>query len=48
MEITNPGRPMIDPLRFIDEPARSRNEAIASVMHPGQYLRGTGQRQRRG
>ena len=32
MEITNPGRPLIDPLRFIDEPPRSRNEAIASVM----------------
>jgi ATP-dependent DNA helicase RecG len=32
MEITNPGRPLIDPLRFIDEPPRSRNEAIASLM----------------
>jgi len=32
LEITNPGRPLIDPLRFIDEPPRSRNEAIASVM----------------
>ena len=32
MEITNPGRPLIDPLRFIDEPPRSRNEALASVM----------------
>lgn len=32
MEITNPGRPLIDPLRFIDEPPRSRNETIASVM----------------
>jgi predicted HTH transcriptional regulator len=32
MEITNPGRPLIDPLRFIDEPPRSRNEVLASVM----------------
>jgi predicted HTH transcriptional regulator len=32
MEITNPGRPLIDPLRFIDEPPRSRNEAIAAIM----------------
>ncbi len=32
MEITNPGLPLIDTLRFIDEPPRSRNEAIASLM----------------
>ena len=32
MEITNPGRPLIDVLRFIDEPPRSRNEDIAAVM----------------
>jgi predicted HTH transcriptional regulator len=32
MEITNPGRPLIDPLRFIDEPPRSRNEMLAAVM----------------
>jgi predicted HTH transcriptional regulator len=32
MEITNPGRPLIDPQRFIDEPPRSRNEGVASVM----------------
>jgi len=32
LEITNPGRPLIDPLRFIDEPPRSRNEALASLM----------------
>lgn len=32
MEITNPGRPLIDPLRFIDEPPRSRNEALAGLM----------------
>jgi ATP-dependent DNA helicase RecG len=32
IEITNPGTPLIDPLRFIDEPPRSRNEALASLM----------------
>lgn len=32
LEVTNPGRPLIDPSRFIDEPPRSRNEALASVM----------------
>ena len=32
MEITNPGRPLIDPLRFIDEPPRSRNESLAAMM----------------
>ena len=32
IEITNPGVPLIDTLRFIDEPPRSRNEALASVM----------------
>ena len=32
MEISNPGVPLIDPLRFIDEPPRSRNERLASLM----------------
>lgn len=32
IEITNPDPPPIDPLRFIDEPPRSRNEALASMM----------------
>ena len=32
MEITNPGAPLIDTLRFIDEPPRSRNEALAALM----------------
>lgn len=32
IEITNPGKPLIDPLRFIDEPPQSRNEAMASFM----------------
>jgi ATP-dependent DNA helicase RecG len=32
MEITNPGVPLINPLRFIDEPPRSRNEILAAMM----------------
>lgn len=32
MEITNPGVPLIDTLRFIDEPPRSRNETLAALM----------------
>lgn len=32
IEITNPGIPLIDTMRFIDEPPRSRNEILASVM----------------
>lgn len=32
MEITNPGEPLIDTLRFVDAPPQSRNEKLASVM----------------
>lgn len=32
MEISNPGLPLIETLRFIDEPPRSRNEELASLM----------------
>jgi len=32
MEITNPGIPLIDTQRFIDEPPRSRNENLAALM----------------
>ncbi len=32
VEITNPGRPLIATERFIDEPPRSRNEALAALM----------------
>ncbi len=32
MEITNPGAPLIDPSRFIDEPPRSRNETLSAFM----------------
>lgn len=32
IEFTNPGHPLIDLLRFIDSPPRSRNEKLASFM----------------
>lgn len=32
IEITNPGKPLIDPLRFIDHSPESRNEKLASYM----------------
>jgi ATP-dependent DNA helicase RecG len=32
MEISNPGKPLIDTLRFIDEPPKSRNEKLVSLM----------------
>lgn len=32
IEFLNPGMPLVDPLRFLDTPPRSRNEAIASLM----------------
>lgn len=32
LEITNPGIPLLDPLRFIDLPPRSRNEFIGAAM----------------
>ncbi|MBN1782722.1 putative DNA binding domain-containing protein [bacterium] len=32
IEFTNPGRPLIDALRFVDEPPRSRNEKLAKFM----------------
>ena len=32
MEITNPGAPLIEPLRFLDQPPRSRNEDLAAFM----------------
>ena len=32
IEITNPGAPLIDTKRFIDNPPRSRNEQLASIM----------------
>ncbi|MFH1335676.1 MAG: ATP-binding protein, partial [Candidatus Zixiibacteriota bacterium] len=38
MEISNPGVPLIDTLRFIDEPPRSRNEIIGCVNAAYEYL----------
>jgi len=32
IEITNPGEPLVDTMRFVDTPPRSRNEALASLM----------------
>jgi ATP-dependent DNA helicase RecG len=32
IEVTNPGTPLIDTLRFIDEPPQSRNEVLAALM----------------
>ena len=32
IEISNPGRPLVDALRMMDEPPRSRNEALAALM----------------
>lgn len=32
MEITNPGAPLVETVRFLDSPPRSRNEMLASVM----------------
>ena len=32
IEISNPGKPLMDTLRMMDEPPRSRNESLASLM----------------
>jgi predicted HTH transcriptional regulator len=32
LEITNPGKPLVTPDRFLDSPPQSRNEALASFM----------------
>lgn len=32
MEITNPGKPLVEVTRFLDSPPRSRNDALASFM----------------
>jgi len=32
MEITNPGKPLVETRRFLDSPPRSRNEGVASFM----------------
>jgi len=33
IEISNPGRPLVDVDRFIDHPPRSRNEGLSGMMH---------------
>lgn len=33
VEFTNGGKPLIDPLRFADEPPQSRNERLAGFLH---------------
>ena len=44
IEITNPGKPLIDTLRFIDHSPRSRNEQLASMMRRMNFCeeRGSG------
>jgi len=44
IEITNPGKPLIDTLRFIDHAPRSRNEQLASMMRRMNFCeeRGSG------
>lgn len=44
VEISNPGLPLIDPLRFIDETPKSRNEILARLMRRMNLCeeRGTG------
>lgn len=44
LEITNPGRPLIDTLRFIDDPPVSRNELLADFMRRAGFCerRGSG------
>jgi predicted HTH transcriptional regulator len=32
IEVTNPGTPLVDTLRFVDTPPKSRNESLASLM----------------
>ncbi len=32
IEVANPGRPLVETLRFLDAPPKSRNESIASLM----------------
>ncbi|MEI6056793.1 MAG: ATP-binding protein, partial [Lentisphaerota bacterium] len=44
IEITNPGKPLINTLRFIDHPPQSRNESLASLMRRARICeeRGSG------
>ena len=44
IEITNPGRPLVEPVRFIDAPPASRNDFLASLMRRFEFCeeRGSG------
>ena len=44
IEITNPGRPLVDPMRLLDSPSRARNEQLATAMRRFRYAeeRGSG------
>jgi predicted HTH transcriptional regulator len=44
IEITNPGKPLMDPERFLDYPPRSRNEILAKLMRRMNFCeeQGTG------
>lgn len=42
MEITNPGEPLVDALRFIDTPPRSRNEGLAAMMRRMKFCEEAG------
>ena len=44
LEVTSPGLPLVEPLRFIDEPPRSRNEVLAGLMRRMNFCeeRGSG------
>lgn len=44
VEITNPGKPLIEPSRFLDLPPRSRNETLAALMRRAEICeeRGSG------
>ena len=44
LEVTSPGLPLVEPLRFIDEPPLSRNEGLAALMRRMNFCeeRGSG------
>lgn len=44
IEFTNPGEPLVDTMRFLDMPPRSRNEALAALMRRMNFCeeRGSG------
>jgi predicted HTH transcriptional regulator len=42
IRITNPGKPLVDPNRFIDAPPRSRNEELAGFMRRLRFYEGRG------